>query len=57
MASEPEATRLVTRRDGRQEGEPDVEPGAREDPRAQAMKDTQRDLTSLSGPIDQDAGS
>lgn len=43
----PEATRHVTLRDGRREGEPDVEPGAGE---AQPMKEAMRDLTSLSGP-------
>lgn len=45
----PEATRHVARRDGRLEGEPDVEPDA-PSPR-QPMKDAQRDLTSLSGPV------
>lgn len=48
----PDATRHVTRRDGRLEGEPDAEPGGEAlDARARAEKDTQRDLTSLSGPI------
>lgn len=54
MTIEPEATRQVTRRDARREGEPDVEPDAEEGTRIQAMKDNQRDLTSLSGPIDLD---
>lgn len=49
-----EITRHVTRRDGRLEGEPDTEPGRPEDRRARAMKDAQRDLTSLSGPVDPD---
>lgn len=56
-----DAHRQVARRDARKEGEPDDEPGAEglsDD--EQAMKDTQRDLTSLSGPVpraedDQDA--
>ena len=47
--SRMDVTRHVTRRDGRKEGEPDVEPGAGTGPE-QAMKDAQRDLTSLSGP-------
>lgn len=47
--SPPRATRHVTLRDGRLEGEPDVEPDAREP--QQPMKDAQRDLTSLSGPV------
>lgn len=53
----PEATRHVTRRDARREGEPDSEPSGEalsEDDRA--MKDTQRDLTSLSGPVHRDKG-
>lgn len=44
-------TRHVARRDGRLEDEPDSEPGSPTDRRARAMKDAQRDLTSLSGPI------
>lgn len=44
---ESTATRHVTRRDARLEGEPDVEPDAE---LGQPMKDAQRDLTSLSGP-------
>lgn len=43
----PPITRHVAHRDGREEGEPDVEPSAGSE---QAMKDAQRDLTSLSGP-------
>lgn len=43
----PRVTRHVAHRDGREEGEPDMEPSAGSD---QAMKDAQRDLTSLSGP-------
>lgn len=46
-----EATRHVTRRDARPEGEPDPEPSGDLSDDARAMKDTQRDLTSLSGPI------
>jgi hypothetical protein len=48
----PDATRHVTRRDARKEGDPDPEPSGEalsDDERA--MKDTQRDLTSLSGPV------
>lgn len=44
---EPRANRHVTLRDGRREGEPDVEPSVGG---AAAMKEAQRDLTSLSGP-------
>lgn len=44
---EPEAHRQVARRDGGLEGGPDAEAG----PRRKA-KDAQRDLTSLSGPVD-----
>lgn len=54
-AEEP-ATRHVTLRDGRLEGEPDLEPdavGATREERA--MKDNQRDLTSLSGPLEGEA--
>ena len=54
MVEEPTAQRHVTRRDARLEGEPDVEPGA-EAGAGQAMKETQRDLTSLSGPLKRDA--
>lgn len=47
-----DAHRQVTRRDARREGEPDTEPSAKELSRPeQAMKDAQRDLTSLSGPV------
>lgn len=47
-----EANRLVTRRDARREGEPDAEPSAKTLPDDErAMKDAQRDLTSLSGPV------
>ena len=47
-----EAHRQVTRRDARREGEPDLEPSAKELPEDErAMKDAQRDLTSLSGPV------
>ena len=47
-----EAHRQVTRRDARKEGEPDMEPSDKElTERELAMKDTQRDLTSLSGPL------
>lgn len=41
--AEPRATRHVTKRDGRLEGEPNIEPTTPE-------KENQRDLTSLSGP-------
>jgi hypothetical protein len=41
------ATRHVTKRDGRLEGEPDVEPDAGAPERR--AKEEQRDLTSLSG--------
>lgn len=41
----PEATRHATKRDGRLEGEPDTEPSTPE-------KEAQRDLTSLSGPVE-----
>jgi len=53
----PTATRHVTRRDGRLEGDPDAEPsGDKLDERELAKKDVQRDLTSLSTPIvDDDA--
>jgi hypothetical protein len=48
----PEAHRQITRRDARPEGEPDVEPSAEQlSEKENAMKDTQRDLTSLSGPL------
>lgn len=50
------ATRHVTRRDGRLEGEPDVEPSAELGPRELAQKESQRDLTSLSGPIEEPDG-
>lgn len=51
-ADDPEAHRHVTRRDGREEGEPEVEPSTEESSAAEvAMKDAQRDLTSLSGPV------
>lgn len=43
------AQRSVARRDGRLEGEPDVEPDG-----SSRMKDTQRDLTSLSTPVKDD---
>lgn len=46
---EPKAQRHVTLRDARLEGEPDVEPDAQTP--EQPMKDAQRDLTSLSGPV------
>lgn len=47
-----EAHRHVTRRDAREEGEPDDEPSAAQlDADERAMKDAQRDLTSLSGPV------
>ncbi|HET6403609.1 MAG TPA: hypothetical protein VFH78_03090 [Candidatus Thermoplasmatota archaeon] len=47
-----DATRHVTRRDARREGEPDTEPsGQTLSSGEQAMKDAQRDLTSLSGPV------
>jgi len=47
-----DATRHVTRRDARREGEPDTEPsGQTLSAGEQAMKDAQRDLTSLSGPV------
>jgi hypothetical protein len=49
MDDPAKAQRHVTLRDGRLEGEPDVEPDAREP--EQPMKDAQRDLTSLSGPV------
>lgn len=52
MDPPPEAQRHVTLRDGRLEGEPDVEPDAQEPERP--MKDAQRDLTSLSGPVKRD---
>ena len=46
------ANRQVTRRDARTEGEPDSEPSAQSLPEdEQAMKDAQRDLTSLSTPV------
>lgn len=47
----PDATahRQVARRDARLEGEPDNEPDAASAQRP--MKDAQRDLTSLSGPV------
>jgi hypothetical protein len=46
------AYRHVSRRDGRLEGQPDVETDARRAPGPdRAMKDAQRDLTSLSGPV------
>lgn len=49
----PTATRHVTRRDGRLEGEPDPEPTGEKLPdRELAQKDIQRDLTSLSTPIE-----
>lgn len=48
---EPEAHRQVTRRDARAEGEPDDEPSSGTmDADERAMKDAQRDLTSLSTP-------
>lgn len=43
--------RHITRRDARAEGEPDVEPSADMSDGAVAMKEAQRDLTSLSGPV------
>lgn len=47
-----EAHRQVTRRDAGREGEPDPETGSRGlSGDEQAMKDAQRDLTSLSGPV------
>jgi hypothetical protein len=49
--SEPEAHRQVDRRDGRLEGMNDDEPDAGAPEGERAMKDTQRDLTSLSGPV------
>lgn len=52
LSARMDAHRQVVRRDARKEGEPDDEPSApvlSDD--EQAMKDTQRDLTSLSGPI------
>ena len=54
MDPDPEATRHVVRRDGRLEGEPDVEPDSPSP--QQPMKDAQRDLTSLSGPVERGAG-
>lgn len=45
-----EAHRQVDRRDGRLEGAPDDEPDADAPEPQRAMKDAQRDLTSLSGP-------
>lgn len=52
MSDDPRAQRHVTRRDARLEGEPDVEPSA--DEPDSAMKEAQRDLTSLSGPVPRD---
>lgn len=47
-----EANRQVTRRDARKEGEPDAEPSEQTLPDDErAMKDSQRDLTSLSTPV------
>lgn len=47
-----DAHRHVTRRDARLEGEPDLEPdAATSDEDERAMKETQRDLTSLSSPL------
>lgn len=47
-----DANRQVTRRDARREGEPDSEPSGEElSDDERAMKDAQRDLTSLSGPV------
>lgn len=43
MEPKPVANRHVTKRDGRLEGEPNVEPSP-------VVKENQRDLTSLSGP-------
>lgn len=46
------AHRQVARRDAREEGEPDMEPSAKELQGDElAMKDSQRDLTSLSTPV------
>ena len=46
------ANRQVTRRDARKEGEPDAEPSGQTLPDDErAMKDAQRDLTSLSTPV------
>lgn len=50
MARDPEANRHVTRRDGRREGEPNVDEDADLGEEAMAFQETQRDLTSLSGP-------
>lgn len=53
----PTATRHVTRRDGRLEGDPDPEPsGEKLTDREIAEKEIQRDLTSLSTPVE-DQGS
>lgn len=46
-----DATRHITRRDARAEGEPDDETSAQLSDGERAMKDAQRDLTSLSGPV------
>jgi hypothetical protein len=50
---DPTAHRQVARRDARLEGEIDHEPDA--DSSERPMKDAQRDLTSLSGPVDRPA--
>lgn len=46
----PEAHRGVARRDAGLEGERDAEPSGALTEDERAMKETQRDLTSLSGP-------
>lgn len=52
----PDAHRHVDRRDGGLEGQNDVEPDERRATAPErAMKDAQRDLTSLSGPVLRDA--
>ncbi|GEM_PF-4868841 len=50
----PTAHRQVDRRDGRLEGAQDDEPDANAPEAERAMKDAQRDLTSLSGPVTRD---
>ena len=49
---DPHAHRHVARRDARLEGEPDVEEDAAATDATVAMKHAQRDLTSLSGPVE-----